>query len=83
MSTVTTTLAVVLLNVKSVSSGCQMNGCLYQLPDAVVLDLHEHVFGLEVSFPVRQQLGEVEERHALREQLGDHTAWEGNGVHYG
>lgn len=46
----------------------------YQLSDAAVLDLHEHLLRLEVSFTIRQQLGQIEERDALCEQLSDHTA---------
>lgn len=46
----------------------------YQLPDAPVLDLHEDVLRLEVSFTIRQQLGQIEERDALCEELCDHTA---------
>lgn len=46
----------------------------YQLPDAAVLDLHEDLLCLEVSFPVGQQLGQIEERDALCKQLGYHTA---------
>ncbi len=46
----------------------------YQLPDAPVLDLHEDLLRLEVSFTIRQQLGQIEERDALCEQLRYHAA---------
>ena len=45
-----------------------------QLPNAPVLDLQQDLLRLEVAFTVRQQLRQVEERNALREQLGYHAS---------
>lgn len=46
----------------------------YQVSDAPILDLLEDLLRLEVPLPVGQQLGQVEERDALGEELSDHAA---------
>lgn len=45
----------------------------YQIPDATILNLQKDLLRLEQTFPVGQQLREIEERDALGEELSDHA----------